>query len=43
MRTIEEKLQEYKQSFNMVQAPSELENRLRNALRDVPAKKEKGI
>lgn len=41
MRTIEEKLQEYKQSFNMVQAPSELENRLRNALRNVPAKKRK--
>ncbi|ANY71261.1 DUF4179 domain-containing protein [Paenibacillus ihbetae] len=38
MRTIEEKLQEHKQSYNRVQAPLELESRLRNALQNVPAK-----
>lgn len=41
MRTIEEKLQEHKQSFNSVQAPPELEGRLRNALQNVPAKQRK--
>ncbi|RUT44400.1 DUF4179 domain-containing protein [Paenibacillus anaericanus] len=39
MQTIEEKLQEHKQSLNVVQAPSDLEGRLRKALEDVPAKK----
>ncbi len=32
-------MQEHKQSLNMVQAPSDLEDRLRNALEHVPAKK----
>lgn len=41
MRTIEEKLQEHKQSFNRVQAPPELEGRLRNALMNVPVKPRK--
>ncbi|GGH19898.1 DUF4179 domain-containing protein [Paenibacillus segetis] len=39
MQTIEEKLLEHKQSLNVVQAPAELESRLRNALEHVPAKK----
>ncbi|WP_327204704.1 DUF4179 domain-containing protein [Paenibacillus sp. DMB20] len=39
MKTIEEKLQEHKQTLNRVQAPSELEGRLRNALQNVPTKK----
>jgi hypothetical protein len=38
-QTIEEKLLEHKQNFNVVQTPSELEGRLRNALEHVPAKK----
>ncbi|MGF7047294.1 hypothetical protein J2T13_001799 [Paenibacillus sp. DS2015] len=41
MQTIEEKLQEHKQSLNVVQAPSELECRLRIALEHVPTKKRK--
>ncbi|GJM72650.1 hypothetical protein HMSSN036_48660 [Paenibacillus macerans] len=41
MNTIEEKLQEHKQILNRVQAPPELEGRLRNALQNVPAKKRK--
>ncbi|MGG3283807.1 DUF4179 domain-containing protein [Paenibacillus solani] len=41
MRTIEEKLHEHKQSFNRVQAPPELEGRLRNALQNVPVKPRK--
>ncbi|CAM4493192.1 DUF4179 domain-containing protein [Paenibacillus macerans] len=41
MNTIEEKLQEHKQFLNRVQAPPELEGRLRNALQNVPAKKRK--
>ncbi|MEK6991919.1 DUF4179 domain-containing protein [Paenibacillus sp. FSL K6-1566] len=41
MRTIEEKLQEHKQSINRVQAPPELEGRLRNALQNVPVKSRK--
>ncbi|AIQ14016.1 DUF4179 domain-containing protein [Paenibacillus durus] len=39
MKTIEERLQEHKQTLNIVQAPSELEGRLRNALEHVPTKK----
>ncbi|OAB44939.1 DUF4179 domain-containing protein [Paenibacillus antarcticus] len=39
MTTIEERLLEHKQSLNIVQAPSELEARLRNALEHVPNKK----
>ncbi|UHA73379.1 DUF4179 domain-containing protein [Paenibacillus sp. 481] len=39
MNTIEEKLQEYKQTWDAIHAPSELEDRLRNALQRVPAKK----
>lgn len=39
MKTIEEKLQEHKQTLNRIQAPSELEGRLRNALQNVPTKK----
>lgn len=39
MTTIEEKLEEYKQTMNQVQTPSELEGRLRDALLRVPAKK----
>jgi|GEM_PF-1422740 len=41
MRTIEEKLQEHKQSFSKMQAPAELEGRLRNALQRVPDKPRK--
>ncbi|WP_028545562.1 DUF4179 domain-containing protein [Paenibacillus taiwanensis] len=36
MTTIEEKLQEHKESLNNVQAPSDLEDRLRDALHNVP-------
>lgn len=43
MRTIKEKLLEHKQSFKRIQAPSELEGRLRNALQKVPAKPRKRI
>ncbi|MCM3293383.1 DUF4179 domain-containing protein [Paenibacillus sp. MER 180] len=39
MTTIEEKLQEHKETLNQIQAPSDLESRLRDALRNVPAKK----
>lgn len=39
MKTIEKKLQEYKQTMNQVQTPSELEGRLRDALQRVPTKK----
>ncbi|MCJ8014941.1 DUF4179 domain-containing protein [Paenibacillus sp. KQZ6P-2] len=39
MKTIEEKLEEYKQSMNKVEAPSGLEGRLREALERVPVKK----
>ncbi|MBT2288723.1 DUF4179 domain-containing protein [Paenibacillus albidus] len=39
MKTIEESLQERKQTLNIVQAPSELEGRLRNALEHIPTKK----
>ncbi|MEC0240175.1 DUF4179 domain-containing protein [Paenibacillus dokdonensis] len=39
MTTIEERLKEHKQTLNMMQAPSEFESRLRNALEQVPAKK----
>ncbi|AJS58551.1 DUF4179 domain-containing protein [Paenibacillus sp. IHBB 10380] len=39
MKTIEEKLEEYKQTLNRVQAPSGLEGRLRDALQRVPTKK----
>ncbi|OBZ16404.1 DUF4179 domain-containing protein [Bacillus sp. FJAT-26390] len=39
MKTIEERLQGHKQTLNIVQAPSELEGRLRNALERVPTKK----
>ncbi|WP_339204665.1 DUF4179 domain-containing protein [Paenibacillus sp. FSL K6-3182] len=41
MKTIEERLQEHRQTLNIVQAPSGLEDRLRNALEHVPAKKRK--
>lgn len=39
MITIEEKLQEHKETLNQIQAPSDLEGRLRDALHNVPAKK----
>lgn len=39
MRTIEEKLQEHKETLNQIQAPSDLEGRLRDALQHVPDKK----
>ncbi|MEK3735189.1 DUF4179 domain-containing protein [Paenibacillus sp. FSL M8-0334] len=39
MRTIEKKLQAHKQSFLSVQAPPELEGRLRHALENVPVKR----
>ncbi|EPY03848.1 hypothetical protein PAALTS15_28941 [Paenibacillus alvei TS-15] len=39
MTTIEEKLQEHKETLNQIQAPSDLEGRLRDALHNVPAKK----
>ncbi|GMK39636.1 hypothetical protein PCCS19_26900 [Paenibacillus sp. CCS19] len=39
MRTIEEKLQEHKQNMNTIQAPPELESRLRQALQQAPVKK----
>lgn len=39
MRTIEEKLQEHKETLNQIQAPSDLEGRLRDALQPVPVKK----
>lgn len=39
MRTIEEKLKEHQENLNSVQAPPELEGRLRHALELVPAKK----
>ncbi|WP_025850990.1 DUF4179 domain-containing protein [Paenibacillus ehimensis] len=39
MKTIEENLEEYKQTLNRVQAPSGLERRLRDALQRVPTKK----
>jgi len=39
MKTIEKTLEEYKQAVNKVQAPPGLEERLRNALERVPAKK----
>ncbi|WP_114384321.1 DUF4179 domain-containing protein [Paenibacillus prosopidis] len=39
MKTIEERLQEYKQNLNIVKAPQDLEDRLRKALEPVPAKK----
>ncbi|MDQ6422261.1 DUF4179 domain-containing protein [Paenibacillus sp. LHD-117] len=39
MKTIEERLQEHKLRQNRVQAPSELEGRLRQALEQIPAKK----
>jgi len=39
MKTIEKTLEEYKQTVNKVQAPSGLEERLRDALERVPAKK----
>jgi hypothetical protein len=38
MKTIEEKLQEHKQSMSTVKAPFDLEGRLRNALENVPVK-----
>ncbi|MCM3127021.1 DUF4179 domain-containing protein [Paenibacillus provencensis] len=41
MRTIEERLQEHKQTSERMLAPSELEDRLRNALDRVPNKKKK--
>ncbi|KGE17671.1 DUF4179 domain-containing protein [Paenibacillus wynnii] len=41
MTTIEERILEHKQTLNIVQAPSELEGRLRNALENVPTKKRK--
>ncbi|MGO4548636.1 DUF4179 domain-containing protein [Paenibacillus sp. 2TAB23] len=41
MKTIEERLQEHKQTLNIVQAPSKLEGRLRYALEQVPTKKRK--
>lgn len=41
MTTIEERLQAHKQNLNSVQAPSELESRLRIALEHVPTKKRK--
>ncbi|MDQ0195273.1 DUF4179 domain-containing protein [Paenibacillus wynnii] len=41
MKTIEERIQEHKQTLNIVQAPLELEGRLRNALEHVPTKKRK--
>ncbi|MFD3274060.1 DUF4179 domain-containing protein [Paenibacillus dendritiformis] len=39
MITIEEKLQEHKETLKQIQAPSDLEGRLRDALHNVPAKK----
>lgn len=39
MTTIEEKLQEHKETLNQIQAPSDLEGRLRDALQHVPDKK----
>ncbi|WP_337912560.1 DUF4179 domain-containing protein [Paenibacillus arenosi] len=39
MKTIEEKLKEHKQTLEMLQAPTALENRLRDALHNVPDKK----
>ncbi|MFB0840544.1 DUF4179 domain-containing protein [Paenibacillus oleatilyticus] len=39
MKTIEENLEEYKQTLSRVQAPSGLEGRLRDALQRVPTKK----
>jgi hypothetical protein len=41
MTTIEDRLQEHKQTLNIVKAPSELEGRLRNALEQIPTKKRK--
>ncbi|MCR8842650.1 DUF4179 domain-containing protein [Paenibacillus sp. SC116] len=41
MKTIEEKLREHKLNLDRMQVPSELEGRLRDALRHVPAKKSK--
>jgi len=39
IKTIDERLQEHKQTLNIVRAPLELESRLRNALERVPTKK----
>jgi len=39
MTTIEDKLQEHKETLNQIHAPSNLEGRLRDALRNAPAKK----
>ncbi|MCM3340675.1 DUF4179 domain-containing protein [Paenibacillus sp. MER TA 81-3] len=39
MTTIEEKLQEHKETLNQIQAPSDFEGRLRDALQHVPDKK----
>ncbi|MFE9275040.1 DUF4179 domain-containing protein [Paenibacillus glucanolyticus] len=41
MRTIEERLEEHKQDMSTMQAPPELEGRLRHALEATPARKKK--